>query len=119
MGRLTLKDGTAFDDSVVSLSVTNKSILCTIPGTDIVQYASLFGNPEKTQKITYKSGYYKDIYTGFTILESLNAVQDENHTVIGLGSPGEESIQRENAFPEEYLPESMRIKPEEETAELA
>lgn len=107
MGRIKLKDGTHFNDSVLSYQTHEDQLLCTIPGNDIVQFATLFGNPENTEEISYESGFFIYFYFGFTKLISLTA--DNEGMLIRLGAEGETGTKKEYAVPEEYVPESLRL----------
>lgn len=119
MGQLALKDGTRFQDSILSESVSDKSILLTIPKEDIVKCATTFGNPEKTDEISYTSGFFITMYTGYTELRSLTEDQNTDRTLIRLGA-GEHYKEEHDvkyAVPEEYVPESLRLPKKDEPEE--
>lgn len=111
MGQIQLKNGAVFSNSILSYETSGNQLLLTIPGNDIVQFATLFGNPKNTEEISYESGFFRDYYFGYTRLISLTAAGDGS-MIIRLGAEGETSTKKEYAVPEEYVPEYLRLPKE-------
>lgn len=112
MGLIVLKDKTEFKNSILADSSYDRSLMLTIPENDIVKYAVLFGDPEKTKAISYTSGFFTTIYEGYTVLKSITDVPEEGRTIVRLGAKNITNKRTEYAVPEEYVPEELRIKEE-------
>lgn len=106
MDKIILNDGTIIEGGVVS-PAGKKQIFVSVPKNDIVRTVSLFSDFNKVEEITFYSSVYKRVYSGYTQLGSVNIADDEIQLYLN-GENG--SVEVSYTVPEEYLPEEMRTK---------
>lgn len=111
--KLVLKDGTEIIGGQASR--LHNELMITVPGNEIVEATLTFSDPEKTEEIISYSSVYKRTYRGFTQLSSVQLdVSGESVQVWLKGNAESVEEKSEYTVPEEYLPESMRTKKQEE-----
>ena len=113
--KIVLKDGTEILNG--SASRTGTDLMVTIPGSDIVQATLTFSNPEKTAEIICYFSVYKTSFENFTNLYSVQYFADRDCVEVWLKGEAEKAKETMLGYtvPEEYLPESMRTRKQEET----
>ena len=104
--KIVLKDGYEIEDGLITKS-GEKNILIEIPGTDILQATIMFSNPEKTETMTFFTGVYKYVFTGYIHINSIGIDTELNQTNIYMDGD-DVSIDISYTVPEIYLPEEMR-----------
>lgn len=108
MDKIVLNDGSVIEGGSIAKS-TDKQIMVTVPGEDIVQATITFGNPAKTEKMEFYYSVYKITFRNFTTVGSV-AVDSYKHAVHVYISGENGTIEREYTVPEIYLPEEMRTR---------
>jgi len=103
--KLVLKDGTEFPNGSAS-RLNNTQLMVRIPGNKIVEAASIFTDPKKTEVIVCYASVYKYTFTGYTEMYLVQYFADEDYTELWLKAPkdGETSMSKELTVPKEYMP---------------
>ena len=112
--KLVLKDGTEIKNGFASRSSADR-LMVRVPGNDIVQAASMFSDPEKTETIICYYSIYKTTYTGYTVMYSVQYFSDGDYVELWI-NPAEgakTSMKQEIIVPKEYVPSQSTPESEE------
>ena len=106
--KLVLADGTEIEGGRASKSSRNQ-LMIRVPGDNLIEYAVMFSDPNKTETIVCYYSIYKATFTGYTYMYSIQYFKEENYVELWL-MPVEDvetSYKKEVIVPKEYVPEEV------------
>ena len=106
MSKIVFNDGTEFENGKIYKVSWSEQIMCKLPGNDIVNATIIFGDPNKTCKMTYIDGVYKNEFLNYTIFDSLDYKKETNELEIMLSGENT-SVIKGYTLPDEYVPGAL------------
>lgn len=109
MDRIILNDGQEIEGGTISFVSWNDGILVTVPGMDLVSATILFADTNKTEHMESIFTAFKDIFTGYTQIDTVNYNSDK--TAVTIWMYGENAHhERESLLPPDYEPSYVADK---------
>ena len=106
--KIVLKDGTEIEHAMVGF--TANSIDITLNKAEAVKYIHKFLDPDVMSQIEYCAGPWKTIYTGYSIMASMDPMQTDRVHIWMKGTPDAKVSDKLPAFPDMYMPKRMDTK---------